>query len=164
LNVHEAGGVRQTEIHTAELFVSEPSAPDVEVAMGKLETYKSPGADQIPAELNQAGGETLRSKIHKLKLVWYKETCLTSGNSQSWYLFTKRAIKQTVIIIEVYHSCQLHTKCYPVFFLGQLHTQIKIWGVTNVDFVAIDQRHQIFYIWQMLEKKGSIMVQHIAIY
>jgi hypothetical protein len=28
--------------------------------------YKSPGSDQIPAELIQAGGEVLRSKIHKL--------------------------------------------------------------------------------------------------
>jgi hypothetical protein len=31
-----------------------------------LERYKSPGSDQIPAELIQAGGEILRSKIHKL--------------------------------------------------------------------------------------------------
>jgi hypothetical protein len=36
--------------------------------------YKSPGVDQIPAELIQAGGETLRSEIHKLiKLIWNKE-------------------------------------------------------------------------------------------
>jgi hypothetical protein len=36
LNVHRAGGVRQTEMHTAELFVPEPSASEVEVAVGKL--------------------------------------------------------------------------------------------------------------------------------
>jgi hypothetical protein len=35
LNVHEAGGVRQDEIHTAEPFVSEPIASYVEVAIGK---------------------------------------------------------------------------------------------------------------------------------
>jgi hypothetical protein len=74
LNVHGAGGVRQTEIHTAEPFVPEPSASDVEVTIGKLKRYKSPGVDQIPAELIQAGGETLRSEIHKLiKLTWKKE-------------------------------------------------------------------------------------------
>jgi uncharacterized FlaG/YvyC family protein len=66
LNVHGAGGVRQTEMHTAEPFVPEPSASEVEVAIGKLKTYKSPGVDQIPAELIQAGGEALRSEIHKL--------------------------------------------------------------------------------------------------
>jgi hypothetical protein len=54
LNVHRLGGVRQTEIHTAELFVPGPSASETEVAVGKLERYKSPGDDQIPAELIQA--------------------------------------------------------------------------------------------------------------
>jgi hypothetical protein len=31
-----------------------------------LKKYKSPGRDQIPAELIQAGGEILLSEIHKL--------------------------------------------------------------------------------------------------
>jgi hypothetical protein len=36
--------------------------------------YKSRGSDQIPAELIQAGGEILRSKIHKLiDSIWNKE-------------------------------------------------------------------------------------------
>jgi hypothetical protein len=36
--------------------------------------YKSPGSDEILAELIQAGGEILRSKIHKLiKSIWNKE-------------------------------------------------------------------------------------------
>jgi hypothetical protein len=57
LNAHGVGGVRQTEMHTAELPVPEPSASEVEDAIGKLKRYKSPGADQTPAELIQAGGE-----------------------------------------------------------------------------------------------------------
>jgi hypothetical protein len=74
LNVHGAGGVRQTEIHTAEPFLPESSASEVEIAIGKLKSYKSPGLGQIPAELIQAGGETLRSEIHKLiKLIWNKQ-------------------------------------------------------------------------------------------
>jgi hypothetical protein len=40
LNVHGAGGVRQTEIHTAEPFVPEPSASEFEVAIGKLKRHK----------------------------------------------------------------------------------------------------------------------------
>jgi hypothetical protein len=64
--VKGAGGVRQTEMHTAEPFMPEPSASEVEVAIGELKRYKSPGVDQIPAEHIQAGGETLRSEIHGL--------------------------------------------------------------------------------------------------
>jgi hypothetical protein len=36
--------------------------------------YNSAGNDQIPAELIQAGGETLRSEIHKpINSVWNNE-------------------------------------------------------------------------------------------
>jgi hypothetical protein len=45
-------GVRQTEFHTAEPFVPEPSASEVEVAFRKLKRYKLPANDQI-----QAGGK-----------------------------------------------------------------------------------------------------------
>jgi hypothetical protein len=46
----------------------------VEIAIGKLKSYKFPGTDQIPAELIKAGGETLYSVIHKLiRSVWNKE-------------------------------------------------------------------------------------------
>jgi hypothetical protein len=39
-----------------------------------MKKYKSPGSNQIPAELSQAGGETLLSAIHKLiNSIWNKE-------------------------------------------------------------------------------------------
>jgi hypothetical protein len=57
------GGVKQTEVHTAEPFVPQPSVSEAEVAIGKLKRYKSPGVDRTPIELIQAGGETLHSKI-----------------------------------------------------------------------------------------------------
>jgi hypothetical protein len=61
-------------MHTAEPFVPEPSSSEVEVAIGKLKRYKSPGADQIPSEMIRAGGETLGSEIHKpIKSIWNKE-------------------------------------------------------------------------------------------
>jgi hypothetical protein len=59
-------GVRQTEIYTAQPFVPEPSVSEAEVAIWKLIRYKSPGADQILAELIQAGEATFSSEIHKL--------------------------------------------------------------------------------------------------
>jgi hypothetical protein len=66
--------VMQTEIHTAEPLVPEPSSSEVEIAIEKLKSYKSPGINQIPAELIQAGENTLRSEIHKLNnCIWNKE-------------------------------------------------------------------------------------------
>jgi hypothetical protein len=62
------------DIHTAQPLVLEPSLIEVEIAFGKLKSYKYPGTDQIPAELIRAGGETLCSEIHKLKCpTWNKE-------------------------------------------------------------------------------------------
>jgi hypothetical protein len=66
LNVYNVGYVRQIEIHTAELLVFGPHHLKVEISIAKLKKYKSPGSDQISAELYQAGGETLVSVIHKL--------------------------------------------------------------------------------------------------
>ena len=56
LNVHGVNDVRQTEIHTAEPLVPEPSAFEVELAIEKLASHKSSDTDQIPAELIKAGG------------------------------------------------------------------------------------------------------------
>ena len=52
----------------------EPSAFEVELAIEKQKNYKSPGIDQIPAELIKAGGRTIRREIHKLVIsIWNKE-------------------------------------------------------------------------------------------
>jgi hypothetical protein len=62
LNVHYVSDVRQIEIHMAE------------IAIAKLKKYKSPGSDEIPPELIQAGSETLLSAIHRLiNSIWSKE-------------------------------------------------------------------------------------------
>jgi len=57
--VHGVKNVGQAEIHTAEPLIPEPSASEVELAIDKLKSYKSPGIDQIPAELIKAGGRTI---------------------------------------------------------------------------------------------------------
>jgi hypothetical protein len=55
------------DIHVAEPLVPEPR-------LVKFKSYKSPGIDQILAELIKAGGETLYSEIHKLICsIWNKE-------------------------------------------------------------------------------------------
>jgi hypothetical protein len=74
LKVHNVSDVRQIEVHTAEPLVPGPSRLEVEIVIAKLKRYKSPGSDQIPAEMIQAGGELLLSEIHKLiNSVWNKE-------------------------------------------------------------------------------------------
>jgi hypothetical protein len=49
LNVRGVNDVRQTEVHTAEPLVPEPSAFEVEMAIEKLKSHKSQGIDQTPA-------------------------------------------------------------------------------------------------------------------
>ena len=46
LNINWVNVVRQTEIHTAEPPVPEPSAFEVELATEKLKSHKSPGTDR----------------------------------------------------------------------------------------------------------------------
>jgi len=70
-NVHGVKDVGQAEIHTAEPLGPEPSAFEVELAIGKLKSHKSPGINQIPAELIKAGGRTICGEIHKLiTFIW----------------------------------------------------------------------------------------------
>jgi hypothetical protein len=66
LNVHNVSDVRRIEIYTAEPLVPGTSRLEVENATAKLKKYKSPGSDQIQAELIQAGREILLPAIHKL--------------------------------------------------------------------------------------------------
>jgi hypothetical protein len=51
---------------TAQLLLPAPRPFEVEIAFAKLKIYNSLGSNNIPAELIQAGGETLECEIHKL--------------------------------------------------------------------------------------------------
>jgi hypothetical protein len=60
------------------LRCKDPNTPQYYVryisCIGKLKSHKSPGIDQIPAELIKAGGRIIRSEIHNLIIsIWYKE-------------------------------------------------------------------------------------------
>jgi hypothetical protein len=74
LKVHNVSDVKQIEVNTAEPLIPGPSRLEVGIGIAKLEKYKSPGSDQIPGELIQAGAEILLPAIHKLiNSVWNKE-------------------------------------------------------------------------------------------
>jgi hypothetical protein len=71
LNVYGVNGVRQTEICIADLVLLKLNAVE------KLKRYKSPGTDQIPAELIQAK-HVLRS-INLLILFGIMNNCHNNG-------------------------------------------------------------------------------------
>jgi hypothetical protein len=75
LNIH--GFNDEIKIHTADPLVPEPSAFQIEMAkmaIEKLKKYRSPGTDQIPAELLKARSRKFRSEISKLiSSIWNKE-------------------------------------------------------------------------------------------
>jgi hypothetical protein len=74
MNVHNVSDVMRLELHTAEQLVPALSRLEIEIAIAKLKKYKSPGSEQIPAELIQAEGEILLSAIHKLfNSIWNKK-------------------------------------------------------------------------------------------
>ena len=120
LNVHGVKYIKHSVIHTAEPLVPEPSVFEFELAIEKIKSHKSPGTDQIPAELIKAGGGTIRHGIHKLIISIKNKEELpeewNDGMSRSLYLSIRRGIKQTVITIRAYHFCQLRTKYCPTSF------------------------------------------------
>ena len=63
--------VRNIEIHTA---VFEISAFEIELAIEKIKSHKSPGNDQIPPPMVKAGSRTICPDICKLiNFIWNKE-------------------------------------------------------------------------------------------
>jgi hypothetical protein len=142
-------------INTVESLVPEPRFIEVEIAIGKLKSYNSPGTNQIPAELIKAGGETLCSEIHRLICcIWNEEL------PQQW--------KEYVVI--PIHKKGARTDCNNYQGISLLSTVYKI--LSNILLVRLtpyvneiigDHRwgfhhnrstvDQIFYIRQVLEKK-----------
>jgi hypothetical protein len=83
LNVHGVNDVKQAETHAAKQLVPEPSAFEIELAIEKLKSHKSPGIDQIPAELIKAGGRTILRFINVSFLFGIRRNCLKNGRSRS---------------------------------------------------------------------------------
>jgi hypothetical protein len=67
-------------MQTAEPLVPEPRSLEEKIAIQELKGYKSPGIDEIPAELIQAGSNTVRSEIHKL-IPGIRKNCHSNGRN-----------------------------------------------------------------------------------
>jgi hypothetical protein len=156
LNMHNVSDVRQIEVHMAEPLVPGPSRLKAEIAITELKKYKSPGSDQIPAELIQAGGEMLLSEIHQvISSVWNKEEL-----PDQW--------KESIIV--PIHKKGDKTDCNNYRGISLLSTSCNILSnillsrlVPYVDEIIGDHQcgfrrnrsitDQIFCICQILEKK-----------
>jgi hypothetical protein len=128
----------------------------VEIAIGKLKSYKSPCTDQIPAKLIKAGGETLHSEIHRLICsIWNKEEL-----PQQW--------KESIIVPIHKKGDKTDFKYYrgisPLSTAYKILSNILLARLTPcVNEVIGDHQcgfrrsrsttDQIFYIRQILEKK-----------
>jgi hypothetical protein len=131
LNVHSVSEIRQIEVHTAEPSVP-PSRLEVEIAIAKLKQNKSPGSDQIPSELIQAGDETLLSAIHK----HIKSIC---NKKELSYQFKKS------FIIPIYKKGD-KTDCNNYCGISLLSTSYKIssniiFSGLSIDYIQTLYRH-----------------------
>jgi hypothetical protein len=139
----------------------------VEISIVKLKKYKSPGSDQIPEKLYQAGGETLVSVIHKLVAsIWNKEE-LPDQWKEGVYYCTNSQDKSIIVPI---HKTGDKNDCNNYHGISLLSTSYKI--LSNIllsrlcpykDEIIGDHQcgfrrnrlttDQIFCIHQILEKK-----------
>ena len=114
LNVHGFNDVRQTDIHTAEPLVPEPSASEVDLAIEKLKSHKSPGIDQIPAELVKVGGRKIRNEIHNIFIsIWNKKDLPEEWKDSTIVPIYKKDDKTDCSNYRSKSFCQLCTKFYP---------------------------------------------------
>jgi hypothetical protein len=81
-------------MHRAKPLIPDPSHPEAETAIAKLKKYKSPGSEQILAEMIQAGGRTLVFVIHKLiNSIWNMAELLDQWKEPIIIAFSKRVVK-----------------------------------------------------------------------
>jgi hypothetical protein len=123
-----------------------------------------PGVDHSPTELIQAGGETLHSEICKLiKLIWNKEELPHQWKESIVIPIHKKGDKTEC---SNYRSMSLLPTSYKMLSKILLSRLIpyadKIIGDYQCGFRRNRSIDQIFYICQILEKSGSIMVQYIS--
>jgi hypothetical protein len=128
--------------------------------------YKSPGSDQIPAELIQAGGEILHPKIHKLiNSIWNKEKLPYQWKE---YIFLPVHKKGNKTDCNNYRRISLLSTSYKI-----LSNILLLSSSLYIDEITGDHQcgfrcnrstaDQIFCIRLILEKKNGItMRQYIS--
>jgi hypothetical protein len=105
------------ETYRAEPLVHEPSMSEGELVIENLKRYKSSGIYKSKQNrLNKEVGQFILRSISLLVLFGIRRNCLNLGKSRSLYLFIRKMIKYSAVIVEAYHVCQLPTKFYLTSF------------------------------------------------
>ena len=164
LNVHGFSDVRQAEIHTAGLQVPEPSVLEVEHAIEKLKSHKSPGSDQIPEELIKARGGTIRCAIYKLIIaIWNKVELPGEWKDSIIVPIHKKGDKRDC---NNYRGIPLLPTTYKVLsniLLSRLIMRRKLLGIINVDSDATGRLLIIYSAFvKYCRKNGNTMKQCIS--
>ena len=82
----------------------------ISINITKVKRYKSPGIDQIPAELIKSGGRTICSEIHTfINSIWNKQQLPEEWNKSIIVPIYKKGNKTDC------SNYQLHTKFYQTF-------------------------------------------------
>ncbi|KAJ4446470.1 hypothetical protein ANN_13166 [Periplaneta americana] len=161
LNIHRLNrnDRDETEIQTAGPFIPEPTLSEVEIAIENQKNYKSPGIDQIPAELIQEGESALSNEIYKLVLAILEKEIVPEQWKES-------------IIVPIFKKGD-KTNCSNFRGISLLLTSYKILSnillrrlTPYVDEIIGDHQcgfrrntstiDQIFYIRQIMEKKMGV--------
>jgi hypothetical protein len=131
----------------------------VDIAIAKLKKYESPGSDEIPAKLIQAGGKILLSAINKpINSVWNKEELPEQWNESINVPVHKKGDKTDC---NDYRGISLLSNSYKMLsniFLSRLGSHIdEIIGDHQCAFRCNrSTTDQIFFIRQILEKKMGV--------
>jgi len=165
LNVHEVKDVRQAEIHTVEPLEPEPSVFEVELPIEKQKNHKSPGIDQIPAELIKAGSRTIRCETHKLIIsFWNKEELPDEWKESITVPIYKKGDKTDC---NNYRGISLLPTTYKVLsnilFSRLIPYAEEVIGYHQCGFRRnMSTTDHIFCIRQIFEKNGNTMKQCIS--
>jgi len=157
-NVHGVKEVRQAEIHTAEQLVPEPSAAEVELAIVKLKSHKSPGIDQIPVELIKAVGRTICLEIHKLiTCIWKKEKLSEEWKESIIIPIHKKGDKTDCNNYRPITILPITYKIYPTSCCqGYFHMRRKLSGMISVASDATGRLLIIYYAFAKYLRKLGI--------
>ena len=132
----------------------------------KLKRHKSPGTDQIPAELIKAGGKTVHFEIHKcINSIWNKVELPEQWKELNHCTIYKKGNKTDC---SNYRSISLFVNRIQNFIQHpaakvNLHMQRKFLGNINVDFDITGQLLIIYSAFvKHYRKNGNTMRQGIT--